>query len=226
MLNCTCSPSCLEAAEVLCLVAVALKPLLSPCILFFSQANYSLPVERSRWARGWRWTENIISKLNPGSYRYVCPVKIASSHILSHPATSPQTPICCLNLFGHRFTVLKCRLISQRSTWPCAAVRQTTTLRCMGTGVYNVAMIDSHFGCDSVELRTGLCKCAVYHVICVKYSVCRSVQISFSYRKGCWTLLNVRIMAAEDRIATVGMTTQQQDTHSSTKFVWTWAPWG
>lgn len=42
-------------------------------------------------------------------------VRIAPTHITTQPAAFPQALICCLNVFGLRFTVLRCRLISPRS---------------------------------------------------------------------------------------------------------------
>lgn len=35
--------------------------------------------------------------------------------IMTQPTAPPQALMCCLNVFGLRFTVLRCRLISPRS---------------------------------------------------------------------------------------------------------------
>lgn len=124
-------------------------------------------------------------------------VSSSSSKLVgSHPLTQQ---------FALRFTVLRCRLISPRSMWHCAAVRPITTPRCMATGAYDVEMT----------------RCMVMQ--CVKYGYC-AVCTQFPYffkRTGCWTHFNARITAAENRTVSVGTTTQQRDTHSSTKFVWT-----
>lgn len=150
---------------------------------------------------------NTISKSNPGSYRCVCSARITPAHVMIQVAAAANSwdLILYLNMFALRFTVLRCRLISPRSMWHCAAVRPITTPRCMATGAYDVEMT----------------RCMVMQ--CVKYGYC-AVCTQFPYffkRTGCWTHFNARITAAENRTVSVGTTTQQQDTHSSTKFVWT-----
>lgn len=150
---------------------------------------------------------NTISKSNPGSYRFVCSARITPAHVMIQAAAAANVwdLILYLNMFALRFTVLRCRLISPRSMWHCAAVRPITTPRCMATGAYDVEMT----------------RCMVMQ--CVKYGYC-AVCTQFPYffkRTGCWTHFNARITAAENRTVSVGTTTQQRDTHSSTKFVWT-----
>lgn len=66
---------------------------------FFPQASCSRPAERSRWGRVWEWMGNTISKSSPASYRCVCAVSIAHTHIVSQPQPFPQGLIRCLNVF-------------------------------------------------------------------------------------------------------------------------------
>ncbi len=113
--------------------------------------------------------ENTISKSSRGSYRCVCPVRVAPSHIMTQPAASPQVLLFCLNVFGLRFTVLRCRLISPRSMLPCAAARPTTTLRCMGTGVYRAAMTYSHYRINCVACYSMCIECSCLSLL--KYSL-------------------------------------------------------
>lgn len=125
------------------------------------------------------------------------------SYSSDQPEALPLALICCVVL---RFTALTCTPMTQRSTWPCAAARWTTIQRCMGTGVC-VCVCGEVWGPGTagVHVHGG------------------NAHVS---PPGCWTLSNVRITAAEDKIATVGTTTRQQDTRSSTKYGWIWALWG
>lgn len=133
---------------------------------------------------------------------------------LTHPQFHSQPSPAVSMLSGLRFTVQKCRLISQRSMWRCAAARPTTTQRCTATGALG------GFSSGSNQMTW----CIMCHPLCERKFLLSS-RSDLCPLSGCWIPSSVRTTAAAGRTATVGMTTRPQDTQSSTKSAWTSTPW-
>lgn len=170
-----------------------------------------------RWDRAWGWMASTTCESSPRSCRYVD--RTAALLILNrdtHMCTCAHTNTYKLWLKSCLASDLLCR---NADRFP--------------KGVFDAAQRPDRQLLGSVrqQVRSEASALVPTPLHVSNMSVAMLNETHFSAHTvlcciaGCWILSSVRTMAAAGRTVIVGMTTQLQDTHSSTKFAWTLNPW-